>query len=78
MDIPKDIRFYASIVIAVSGEIKEFVLMLKIHLSCPNHKRYDPARDHEAGIKGACKFCSAMFKLYMEALGLIRKVTEDL
>jgi hypothetical protein len=38
--------------------------MLHLKLTCPNHKRYDPARDGEGAIRGNCKYCAAMYNLY--------------
>jgi hypothetical protein len=42
-------------------------------ISCPKHRRYDPAEDGEAGIKGGCVVCNALLGLYQEAIRLIEK-----
>jgi hypothetical protein len=52
--------------------------MLKIKLSCPNHTRYDPAKDGEAGIRGACRFCQALFQLYRQSVVCLREVEATL
>lgn len=52
--------------------------MLRIALTCPNHKRYNPEKDGEAGIRGACKFCSALYQLYRQAVVCLRQVEEEL
>lgn len=46
--------------------------MLRIKLTCLNHRRYDPDKDGEGGIRGACKMCSAMFQLWLQAQQLQR------
>jgi hypothetical protein len=40
-------------------------------ISCPRHRRYDPAQDGEAGIKGGCPICALMLGLHQQSLQLI-------
>jgi hypothetical protein len=40
-------------------------------ISCPKHRRYDPAQDGEAGIKGGCIICTLMLGLHQQSLKLI-------
>jgi hypothetical protein len=42
-------------------------------ISCPKHRRYDPATDGEAGIKGGCPVCTALLALHNDAIQLIEK-----
>lgn len=41
-------------------------MALSIKISCPHHSRYNPERDGEAGIRGACKHCTSIFRIYQE------------
>ena len=44
--------------------------MLAIHLKCPAHPRWDPAKRGEGGIKGGCVWCRRIYQLYVEARAL--------
>lgn len=46
--------------------------MTVIRLKCPKHRRWNAAKDGEAGIKGGCTHCLEIFKLYLQALRLQR------
>lgn len=48
-------------------------MSLTLKLSCSHHPRYNPDRDGEAGIRGACKHCTALFRLYLDYLSVVRK-----
>lgn len=47
--------------------------MLRLSIKCPNHPRYNPERDGEAAIRGACRICTALFQLWKQA----RVITRD-
>jgi hypothetical protein len=38
----------------------------KIVLSCPKHKRYNPAVHGQSGIRGGCMFCDRMLDIYRQ------------
>jgi hypothetical protein len=48
--------------------------MLKVHLKCPKHPRYDPSRQFEAGIVGGCPVCQHLFDIWRETLALERLI----
>ena len=48
-------------------------LKLKWQGSCKRHRLYNPARDGEGGIKGACHECLRLLTLYQKFCALIDK-----
>lgn len=38
--------------------------MLTVKLVCPRHRRYDPRRDGEAGIRGGCRGCLKLLEAW--------------
>ena len=44
--------------------------MLRLSLTCPLHKRYDPTQGGEAAIRGACVRCMGLLELYRAYLNI--------
>jgi len=43
---------------------------VKLYARCAKHPRYNPEKDGQGGIKGACAECSHLLKLYEAAFHL--------
>lgn len=39
-------------------------MSLKIAVTCPSHRGYDPAKQGEAGIRGGCIPCTKLLELW--------------
>jgi hypothetical protein len=39
-------------------------LNLKISLTCPRHRGYNPAKDGRSGIKAGCTYCERILEIY--------------
>jgi hypothetical protein len=39
---------------------------LNVRAKCEKHPRYDPQKDGEAGIKGGCERCTALYKAFRQ------------
>ena len=50
---------------------------MKLRLTCPHHKRFDPAKDAENGIKGGCIWCQRLWALHKAAQVYIRDVAGE-
>jgi len=42
---------------------------------CPKHVRYNPAKDGEGGIKGACPHCRMLYHIFRAHLATISQAT---
>jgi hypothetical protein len=47
--------------------------MLTVKYVCDDHKRYDPSRDGQGGIKGGCARCKEIYELYVALYNLTRE-----
>lgn len=47
--------------------------MLTVKYVCNEHKRYDPARDGQGGIRGGCTRCKELFELYITMINVTKE-----
>lgn len=43
---------------------------IKFKLTCPRHRKYDPAKSGESGIKAGCEVCRGLFEFHLSAIQL--------